>query len=247
MSNYNPAPSPWDAVNNPTEPTQTYYGAVTISAWEGMLVKGVPGGKLPYDPGRVNPDTGKPYGKVVIVDLAITPLAECNLAWDIKRQDLAFGSSDWGKTTWPSLRALGVTEAQSINDKFVKIEMTPTGRTYTASNGETKTATAIKFVALYPDRAACLKAWQDEFGGMASGNGHQPQAAAQEQPPANGNEREAALKFAKAFVASALRSAGGDLDKARETLTKTMAAQPLVSRYFTPDSPEIVEAMAAGL
>lgn len=245
---YQQAQSPWDVANNPetASPPQEYFGVVTINAWDGMLIKGV--GKMPYDPNEKNPENGKPYNKVVVVDVAITPLAECDLQWDIKRQMIVGKTSEWGAVTWPSLRDLGETNAAAVNNRFAHIVLADTGRTYVDKNGETKNATAIKFLALYATREDCLAAWQQAFGKENAATQSAP--AAQQpatNPASNGSERNTALQFAKAFVSNAVRSSGKDLEKARETLSKMLATQPLVNKYFTVDSPEIVQLMAEAL
>ena len=42
----------------------------------------------------------------------------------------------------------------------------------------------------------------------------------------------------------AMRQAGGDLDKARTILAPLMANQPVISKHYTVDSPEILEMLA---
>ena len=41
-----------------------------------------------------------------------------------------------------------------------------------------------------------------------------------------------------------MRTANGDMLKAQELLGPMLAGQPLVSKYFTPTSPEIMEELA---
>lgn len=233
---YQVAPSPWDVVNNPPEQTQEYYGEITLNAWFCMLASGQ--GKLPYDEKTLDAKTGKPVRRYTAIDLAITPIVESGLTFEVTRTMLAeFG--EWKDTVWPSLRDLGVLDAATINGKFAKIAMIPTGRKYTDKTGVEREASSIQFLALYDSRDACVAAWKSAFGGSA------PAASA----PTNGNgantEQATALKFASAYVKNAARKAGKDLVKMREILEVELAKQPVISKYFTVDSPEIVEMMTA--
>jgi len=232
---YQPATNPWDTVNNPPEPTREVSGAVTINAWWCMLVPGV--GKQPYDEKTVDPKTGNAPRRYTAIDLTIEPLVESGMTFPVQRTMLAeFG--EWKETTLPSLRDIGVLDASVLNGKYAKIELVPTGRKYTNSQGEEKEASAVKFVAVYDTREACLAAM----------NGDNPASPTPivSPVPSNGNsgEKDTALKFAKAFVANAMHQAGGDLDKARGILAPMMANQPVISKHYTVDSPEILEMLA---
>jgi hypothetical protein len=231
---YQPAQSPWDSVNNPPENVQEYYGEASINAWWCMLSPGQ--GKLPYDEKTIDPKTGEAPRRYTAVDVMVNPLAECGLQYDLKRTLLAeFG--DWKETTWPSLKALGVMNAQAVTGQYARVEMIPTGRKYTGQDGNEKTATAIKFVALYPTREACLAAWQGANGHTA------PVQATLEESSQPNAERETALKFALVFVKNAVRAGGGDLDKINAALAPMLAGQKLIAKYFTVESPEIVDAI----
>lgn len=234
---YQVAPSPWDVVNNPPEQEQTYFGEVSLNAWFAMLVPGQ--GKLPYDDRTLDPKTGKQVRRYTAIDLAITPIVESGLTFEVTRTMLAeFG--EWKDTVWPSLRDLGVLDAATLNGKFAKIAMISTGRKYNDKNGVEREANAIQFLALYDTHEACVNAWKAEFGGSTP---------APAPAPTNGNgantEQATALKFASAYVKNAARKSSKDLAKMREILVVELAKQPVISKYFTVDSPEIVEMMTA--
>ena len=236
--------NPWDVVNNPPEQIQSYYGEASINAWWCMLVPGQ--GKQPYDERTLDPKTGEAPRRYTAIDLMVNPLTECNLRFDLKRTMLAeFG--EWKDVTWPSLKVLGVMNAQEISGKFAQVEMVPTGRKYTSNNGEEKEATAAKFVALYPSRDACLAAWEGH-NGHSNGHSMPAPAAAPAATPTNGNgdkDRATALTFATVYVRNAVRAAGGDLDKTRAALGPQLAQQTLIAKYFTVDSPEITDLIVA--
>jgi hypothetical protein len=237
---YQPASNPWDVANNPPEQTREVSGAVTINAWWCMLVPGQ--GKQPYDEKTLDPKTGNAPRKYTAIDLTIEPLVESGMTFPVQRTMLAeFG--EWKDVTLPSLRDIGFLDASQLNGKYARIELVPTGRKYTNSQGEEKEASAVKFVAVYDTREQCLAA-------MNGDNPTSPTPVAAAPVPSNGNgnaEKETALKFAKAFVANAMRQAGGDLDKARGILAPMIANQPVISKHYTVDSPEIVALMAESL
>jgi hypothetical protein len=233
---YQPSMSPWDVANNPPPDVREYYGEISINVWWCMLVSGQ--GKVPYDEKTLDPKTGKEPRRYTAIDLTVTPIGQ---DYDMSRTMIAeFG--EWKDVTWPSLRALGVMDVSTLIGKFGKIEMVPTGRKYTNQNGEEKEASAMKFLAIYDDYQQCL----------AAANGALPQSQ-QTQPamPSNGSnvnqattntDRETALKFAElVYVKNAVKGANGDLDKAREALAPILAGQKLIAKYFTVDSPEIVD------
>lgn len=236
--------NPWDVASNPPEDIKSFYGEVTINAYAGMLVTGV--GKVPYEETAVDPKTGGQYRRYTVVDLTIHRLSESNLQFDLVRTMLAeFG--EWRDVTWPSIKALGVMNAQELAGKFVRIEQVPTGRKYQSANGEEREATAVKFTDVFPDRATCVTAYRAEFGQQGgNGNASQQTAPASTAVNSNGNgnaEQTTAEKFVKSFVQAAMREAGNDLDKARAILGPKLAAQPLVNKFFTVDSPEVIEMM----
>jgi hypothetical protein len=242
---YQASTNPWDVANNPPEATQEYFGEASINAWFCMLVPG--SGKQPYDERTLDPKTGEAPRRYTAIDVMVDPLSECGLQYDMKRTCLAeFG--EWKETTWPSLKALGILNAQEIAGKFVRVEMVPTGRKYQGQNGE-REATAIKFVTIYPDRASCLADWQASYGK----NGHTAPAQTVTTTPAataptNGNgsnELETALKFAGVFVKQAVAQGKGDLDKTRGALSTMLANQAMIAKHFTVDSPEITELLLA--
>lgn len=239
---YQTVPNPWDVASNPENYQQAneYFGSVTIDAWVCALVKGV--GKVPYD-ASVHADI-KPQ---TAINLSITPLAECDLQYDITRQMIGtFG--DWPKVTWPSAKALGITNASELNGKFAHVEMVNTGSYQ--KNGETKDLTAIKFVQFFDTREECLNAYNLKFG-----KSKQAQTTPwEENKPANGgsgngtsNEREVALKFARPLIANAVRQSGGDIGKAHDAAGQMIAAQAMIAKHFTIDSPEIIEMLSEEL
>lgn len=235
--------NPWELAMNPPEQTQAYWGQMTVTARLVCLVKGV--GKVDYTEGAVMPDGSEPR-PVTAVRLNLIPLPEMKLQWGIEREPLAQGWGEWGEITLPSLKECGILELPALNGAWVKAELVPTGQTWT-KNGEKKTGTAFRFLRIFANEADCRADYNNrgndssaQYTGGNGGNGGNT-----EQKPED-KERETALKFAKVYVQNACRAASGDLDKARELLAPQLAKQPLISKFYTVDSPEIIEMMLAG-
>lgn len=238
----NAVPNPWEQAMNPPTPTQMYWGKIEIDARLVCLVKGV--GKVDYTPGTVMPDGSEPR-PVTAIKIQMYPLVEHNLQFDLWPLDVvANGNNEWGKVILPSLRAMGITDLKDVNGKFACVELVPTGEKYTSKkDGLEKEKTTYKFLKLFADQAACQADFHQVNGGASA-----PAAPAAAAPTNGGNgnkEKETAEKFLKVFVENAMRSAGGDLDKASKDLSEKLAAQPLVSKYFTADSPEVINLMMA--
>lgn len=243
--------NPWELAMNPVAPTQVYWGQMVVEAHLVVLVKGI--GKMPYEANTVMPDGSEPR-PVTAVNLTLQPLAEMGLQWEITREPIAQGWGEWGDITLPSLRECGILELPALNGMWAKAELEPTGRKYTNRNGEPRDATAFKFLKVFASEAEC----RADYNGKPAGNGkrttdeilgelgYETKADKPANGPANGvdKDRETALKFAKVYVQNACRASGGDLTKARDELAPKLAGQPLISKYFTVDSPEIVEMMA---
>jgi len=227
---------------NPPKPASEWYGQVMVNAWFCALVKGT--GKVAWDPNTVDAN-GQPLRRYTCIDLSLQPIANGDQVYPIERSVLAeFG--EWVDICLPSLKDLGITNLQALNNTWIRCEMVATGRTYTNSNGETKDATTFKFLQVFADEAACRAAYAAAHGG--NGGGSVNAAPAPAATPANGNgakERETALKFLKPYVQNAWRKSSGDLDKARTELATMIANQALLAKYFTVDSPEVTDLLAA--
>ncbi len=139
--------------------------------------------------------------------------------------------SDWQQTTLPSVMALDVPGATSPGEKLKKmngqwVEYEIEEREYTKKGGGTGTALAVKFLTFLGDRAAAeayTKTDSDD---------------APEAPPAGDNGKDRAV--AAQFLGPLWAQAGKDPDKMADLL-KSM---PMVSQFFTIDSPEVQEVMS---
>lgn len=227
---------PWDSAEQAKEPqySNIVWGQCEAKSWWCVLEKGI--GKIEYDPQMHSPDQRR-----TAIDIIIHPLADMGLTFDLARNMIA-ESREWAAIVLPSIRDLGVSPKQ-LNEAWVKVQTVPltdkSGNvvTYTDSNGVIKEKTTLKFLAIFEDENACRadyltnsgKAPQQDTqyaGGNSNGNGNK--------------ERETALKFLRVYVQNACRGQS-DLNVIRETLALNIAQQPLISKYFTVDSPETIE------
>ena len=112
----------------------------------------------------------------------------------IERNHLTWARA-WKDVVWKSMQDLGYDSVQDLHGKYLKAEMTPTGRTYTnKTTGKEVNETTLKFVKVYESEAACIRDYED-----AAGVSHEASNAAD----------DAATTVAKALIATA----NGDLKK----------------------------------
>jgi hypothetical protein len=209
-------------------PAFEIWGLANLNAWFAALVKGV--GKEPFDP-------AKHKSRVTAVDISITPISEQD-AQPITR-NLIRESREWGLIQ-NSLQACGCPKAAEINGKFVHVILEPTGETYTNNNNEVKNKTYIKFVQIFADEAACVADYRTAHPADSA-------APAQVNPDgsqANNKERETALKFLQVIVNNNGRGQT-DLAAIQSKVASAIAGMPVVNKYFTADSPETLEMIAA--
>lgn len=226
---------PWDSAENAKEPVYSniVWGQCKARSWWCVLEKGI--GKVEYDPQIHNPDQRR-----TAIDIIILPLSEMGITFSLSRNMIA-ESREWASFTLPSIRDLGFSPKQ-LNDAWVKVQTVPltdkSGNvvTYTDSNGVVKEKTTLKFLAIFEDENACRADYLENSGKPAPQNTEYTG-----KQNGNGNkERETALAFLKVYVQNACRGQN-DIEVIRKTLALNIAQQPLISKYFTVDSPETVQ------
>lgn len=206
---------PFDSAANPETSQPEYYGQALTDAFYCVLQRGV--GKLPFDPAQHRVEDRK-----TAVKISIIPIPEQN-ARDVTREYIAeFGA--WVKITLPSIKAIGL-EPRTLNNAWVHAALVPEGRTYTDKAGETKESLTLKFLAAYPDEAACRAAY------LAARNGSAAETPT--QPASNGDDKErtTALEFVKALI----KQTNGD----EAALATRIAALPPVAKHFNVQSPDV--------
>ncbi|MEN6301725.1 MAG: hypothetical protein ABFD96_03330 [Armatimonadia bacterium] len=212
--------------SNATLAPRSYYGQIQIDAYFCVLAKGV--GKVPYDANQHRIDERR-----TAIDIDLMPLPEQNVQYPLRREAIA-ESREWAGVIWPSLKALGLTSVRQAHGAWVKMQQVPSGRKYHNRQGEEKEATTFKFLALYPDEAACRAAYLAETGRDAA---TRPEPAAGPSPleptGASVHDVEVAKQFIKAFA----KQKKFDIDQTRAAC----ANQSVITKAVDINSPEFVE------
>lgn len=236
---------PWDSAENAKEPvfSNVIWGQVEARSWYCVLEKGV--GKVIFDAQTHSADQRR-----TAIDIIVHPLAEMALAFDLSRNMIA-ESHEWASVVLPSLRDLGVSP-KSLDATWVKVQTIPlTDRagsaiTYTDNNGVVKEKTTLKFLTVFPGESACRTDYE-----KARGSGAATQMAQDAVSGASGSEnankeRTTAWIFLKIFAKDICKEQTS-LEAIRAALAEKIASQPLISKYFTIDSPEVVELIAESM
>lgn len=223
---------PFDAATELGDRKPVYYGRMDVSATFMSMAKGQ--AAHPFNEAVDSPDTRRTQ-----VHLILNPIDAMNLTQLLERKLVAeFGA--WPKIVWPSLRDLGLKNVRDLAGKWAKVEIVKTGRTYTSQRGETQEETTFRFLALYNTAAEATAAYVADGGKVAAPADDESvidMSHGAGAPATNGNaEKETALQFLKVLV----KQANGDKGK----LAASIAQMPMISKYFTADSPEVVLVMA---
>lgn len=207
---------PMDAAMQATdEPRErTYFGeVVTADAWFVVLERGV--GKRLFDAAYDDPAQRR-----TAIKIEIDPLKGEFL---VTQECLHFERA-WLGHTLPSLQKLGVN-LNALKGRYCQVKRVPTGEVYQNKQGETKEKSALVFVAVYDDGAACVQAADAFFGSRGSGGAGA--AAMPSMPP----EQEFALRSLPALWKAS------NHDQAAFRLL--VESNPLISTYYPFDGPYI--------
>jgi len=230
---------PWESANEAKAPqfSNEIWGQVEARSWYCVLEKGT--GKVEF-----NPDLHSPDQRRTAIEIIVHPLPDMGLTFDVTRSMIA-ESHEWASIVLPSIRDLGL-HPRALNGVWVKAaNATLTDRkgapvTYTDSNGIEKERRTIKFLKLFSDEAECRADY------LASSGKHATASTQHEEKPDSNSgdkERQTALAFLKVFVQNTCRGQS-DIDVIRKMLASQLTTQPLISKYFTVDSPETIELIA---
>ena len=230
---------PWESANEAKAPqfSNEIWGQVEARSWYCVLEKGT--GKVEF-----NPDLHSPDQRRTAIEIIVHPLPDMGLTFDVTRSMIA-ESHEWASIVLPSIRDLGL-HPRALNGVWVKAaNATLTDRkgapvTYTDSNGIEKERKTIKFLKLFASEDECRADY------LASSGKHATVSTQHEEKTDSNSgdkERQTALAFLKVFVQSVCRGQS-DVDVIRKLLASQLATQPLISKYFTVDSPETIELIA---
>lgn len=233
--------NPWAAAADATEAiySSDVFGQIEFDIWFCILQKGV--GKVPFDPA-----THPIAQRRTAVDVSLTDISGLNYTRSFIAE---IGTDGWLKVTLPSLKAVGASDLQQFNGRYVHAVMEGFGK-YTNADGEERTRTAPKIVRVFASREECEAA---AAAGSTSGPDWlvNPQPAAP-GPAANGQpaaadagnpERQVALQFLPAIVKTCV--SGNGIDSAK--LDAALKSNPILNKYFNLGSPEVALAMSQAL
>lgn len=225
---------PFDAAMAAQPPKPIYWGSIMTDAFFCVLEKGY--GRIPFDPQQHDPAK-----KLVAINMSLLPIAEMGFSNSVERNAIAeFG--EWTKIIKPSLEALGV-DLRELNNRYVKVEMVPTGRTYKNDSGDEVKATTFKFQKLFASENECVADYlsgEQEQEVAAEVATEAQTSPAQPAQPAHDPKRETALKFLEVLVGNAV-AGQTDLAVVQATLQGSLDGTPMVAEYFTVDSPETMQ------
>lgn len=226
-----------------TDEADGHYGQIHIEAFQGFFVKGQKGA-TPYDENAHGPDQ-KHY---LIIEFVFTPI-------DPKRQIFTISTVKWAAEYNQCLRP----SVESLADQIAKLKSLTAGqfnplrelaglyvrteRVPRPGNKEGETWTTHRFLEIYPDEAACRKAYEEASGEVASDEiPFTPDEVA--AAAANDPQRAAFAIFLPPLWAKAKE---GESDAALQVLRMAalLASDPVLKTHFNINSPEVKEAMKA--
>lgn len=176
------------------------------------------------------------------VTMVVNPIEETGLTKLMTRQFIANNYGEFATIVWPSLKNCGLKQLNELNKKFVKMEIVEARKYKDKTTGELKSATTFKFHGVYADKAACVaelhKSGQpvSTLNVAPSSNPGDPMAIDM-TPNTSNPERESS----KLFLPMLVKAAGGDVNQ----LKTMIASMSPLNKYFTIDSPEVVELLKA--
>jgi hypothetical protein len=227
---------PFEAATQAGEGRNTYYGKADVTAGFVTLKKGV--GKQPF-----NEHLDDIRERRTEVKIVVNPIDAMGISILLQR-DLIAESSEWSKYTWASLRdKCGLKSVRDLHGKYCKVTLQGTGETYTTKRGDTQERKAFVFEALYQTAQEATAAYYADNGGQPESD---PAMAVDMGPGAGANGTAATTngnaerETAKAFLQALVKQSGGDKGK----LSASIAQMPMIAKYFTADSPEVVQMMA---
>ncbi len=232
---------PFDAATNAGERSNTYFGKIEVNVSFVKLIKGA--GQVPFMDGTDNPND-----RCTAIHIILNPIEASGLTQLVERKLIA-ESGTWSRIMWPSLRDnCGLKNLRDLNGQWAKVEMVKTGRVYEDKRGEKHEETTFKFLAVYSNAGEATTAFLRERGTAPDDTlnidmGHGAGAplsgtikGVDGSVSASNPERDTALQFLGALV----KQANGDKTK----LASMIATMPMIGKYFTADSPEVVQLMA---
>ena len=215
---------PWQAAEEATVRPSIYFGQIDFDIYPVVFQKGVRGG-IPFDP-----QVHKEKDRRTLIKMSIVPLPSANVDFMTER-DFADFADEWVEITLRSIKKLIPENGalRKLKGKWAKYKMVKYGTYVKRDTGEEKDLTTPELLDMYETEEEAEAAASALYGG---GNGDSDTATP--APASTGDpERDVALKFLPALTAQA----GNDPSK----LATILASNPLVSKHFDLNSPEVIE------
>lgn len=212
------------------------YGQAQATAEFVVLAKGQ--GKRTWVEGKDDPKD-----RSAEITIVINPIAESNFTKLVTRSMVSGSMGEFAKIVWPSLRDVcGVTDMRQLEGKFVKAELVKNGRKWKNRNGEEQEGTTFKFHAVYTDEAACVAGYNEDGNAPRTSTPVNADAVMDIDMSAGaGSVENPEKETAWAFMQTLIKQAGGD----KSVLEKLLGGMPMITKYFTPDSPEVAPLLKA--
>jgi hypothetical protein len=236
---------PFASATNATEKSYDLFGKVEINAWACALVTGQ--GKVPFDPNNAS------HKRLTAIEVYVQPLDGIEVKYPkVWECDWIAEFPTWAKITLASIKHLlpnmgSVKEIHGLWARVARVDSLdkPYAKKDAAGNptGETARKKTFKFMEFFQTedecRAAAIAAGAINPNGNGShGNGHNVPTTEPILSP-----EEQARKTAEAFLLPIVSNAarGKNLQDATDAVAKALAAQPIISKFFTIDSPEVTK------
>lgn len=245
-----------------TKPEYSTWGQCFAEIYEAVWQKGA------RSPERYDPTIHKASDKFTRIEIQVIPLDEMNARFnaEFKGNVTGWNNREWASVVLPSLKAIGLP-ARAMNNAWVKITKKPNGKFYDKKsydeagniiNVEKKELTDFLFVKLFASQDACLADYLATQAGdpqsadsaadfpvsepVASAPLNQNPIPAQSAPA--GPSNDILLKFARAIVTNAAKTAGKDMAKTLEIVKAQLDTNTMLNGKYKADSAEVLEMVA---
>jgi hypothetical protein len=221
---------PYTAAMTAPEQERHYFGLVTtVDSYFCVLQKGT--GKRVWDPTR---DAAS--DRRIAIKLSVECAKRDGGAYTVDQDCLNFERA-WIGYTLPSLQKLGLSDLRALKGKSCHIKRISTGEHYTNQKGEQKEKSAIVFIELFEDAAACNAA-SETFYGDRRGKAGVEEADVPEPP-------KSAMPPEQQFALNSLPALWKASGHNAEAFTKLINDNPMIKRWYPATHPH-VRALIAG-
>ena len=225
----------YDELNDEQLRPRVYFGQVFVDAFYVYVSKGEP--KVLFDPAQ---HPAEKRFKQVKIDAQCTD--STGKLYTISREVIVEFGREWAGFILPSLKACNCHPGE-LNEKWAKFERVKTGRTYHSDyTGKDEDEKTFKFLEIYPDEAACREAEKAHYSRPTPEVEEEDASATHPMPDDTQASNNAQRGVAEKFLPALWKSAAGDVTRFGELI----AGNPLTSKFFDINSPEVAAIVAGG-